>query len=58
MSKRVIAPMKSLAMSLTSNSKLLAHLYSYFGILLGCSQSGKDGLPAYDGEKSQYDVHK
>ena len=41
-----------------SDSKLLTHLYSYFGILLGCSQSGKDGLPAYDGEKSQYDVHK
>lgn len=34
---------------------LLTHLYEYFGALLGCSASG---FPAYEGESSQYDVHK
>ncbi|KAL9128216.1 MAG: hypothetical protein Q9217_003062 [Psora testacea] len=41
-----------------SHSKLLTHLYSYFGILLGCSQVGKDGFPAYSGDSSQAKVHK
>ncbi|KAL9104416.1 MAG: hypothetical protein Q9163_000621 [Psora crenata] len=38
--------------------KLLTHLYSYFGILLGCSQIGKDGFPGYAGDSSQTKVHK
>ena len=37
---------------------LLTHLYSYFGVLLGCSMVGKDSYPAYAGDKSMYDVHK
>ncbi|TKA83237.1 hypothetical protein B0A55_02956 [Friedmanniomyces simplex] len=38
--------------------KLLTHLYEYFGILLGCSQYGKPGYPAYAGDISMYSVHK
>ena len=34
------------------------HLYSFFGILLGCSDVGQQGFPAYAGEKSMYQVHK
>ena len=34
------------------------HLYSFFGSLLGCSDIGQDGFPAYDGHTSMYDVHK
>lgn len=37
---------------------LLTHLYSYFGVLLGCSMVGKGSYPAYTGDKSMYDVHK
>lgn len=37
---------------------LFTHLYSYFGALLGCSQYGMDGYPAYTGKSSQYEVHK
>jgi hypothetical protein len=37
---------------------LLTHLYSYFGVLLGCSMVGNDSYPAYAGDKSMYDVHK
>jgi len=33
-------------------------LYSYFGLLLGCTQVGKDGFPAYGGDASMYNVHK
>lgn len=43
----------------TSNQyKLLTHLYSYFGVLLGCSAVGTSGYPAYSGQGSQYKVHK
>ena len=45
-------------MLLMIDSKLHSHLYSYFGILLGCSKVGKDGFPAYSGESSQIKVHK
>ncbi|KAI9762769.1 MAG: hypothetical protein M4579_000121 [Chaenotheca gracillima] len=38
--------------------KLLTHLYTYFGVLLGCSQQGKSGFDAYTGAGSQYKVHK
>jgi len=38
--------------------KLLTHLYSYFGALLGCSAYGDMGFPAYEGVVSQYTVHK
>ena len=40
------------------NSTLLTHLYSYFGVLLGCTKVGTDGFPAYGGEASMYEVHK
>ena len=39
-------------------SKLLTHLYSYFGVLLGCSMIGEGDYPAYSGSPSQYSVHK
>jgi hypothetical protein len=38
---------------LTITSKLLTHLYQYFGVLLGCKQ-----MPGYTGRTSMYDVHK
>nr|POE56541.1 hypothetical protein CFP56_33513 [Quercus suber] len=38
--------------------KLLTHLYSYFGLLLGCSELGQTGFPAYAGRTGMYDVHK
>ncbi|KAK5117113.1 hypothetical protein LTR85_009044 [Meristemomyces frigidus] len=38
--------------------KLLTHLYGYFGILLGCSQLGQTGYPAYTGQTSMYNAHK
>jgi hypothetical protein len=34
------------------------HLYSYFGILLGCSNVTKPGFSDYQGETSMYEVHK
>lgn len=37
---------------------LLTHLYSYFGLLLGCSDVAKPGFSAYKGDKSMYEVHK
>ncbi|KAE8444099.1 hypothetical protein EG329_000881 [Mollisiaceae sp. DMI_Dod_QoI] len=37
---------------------LLTHLYEYFGVLLGCSMQGGADYPAYDGQGSQYKVHK
>ncbi|KAK3723712.1 hypothetical protein LTR37_001593 [Vermiconidia calcicola] len=42
--------------------KLMSHLYSYFGHLLGCSalagtKSSSD-FPAYAGDKSMYETHK
>lgn len=37
---------------------LLTHLYEYFGSILGCSMQGMTGYSAYDGDVSQYQVHK
>lgn len=37
---------------------LLTHLYQFFGSLLGCSDYGMAGFPAYDGHASMYQVHK
>lgn len=37
---------------------LLTHLYSYFGVLLGCSMVGNGSYLAYAGDQSMYDVHK
>lgn len=37
---------------------LLTHLYQFFGSLLGCSDYGMAGFPAYDGFPSMYQVHK
>jgi len=37
---------------------LLTHLYEYFGTLLGCSLQGGSDYPAYNGDGSQYNVHK
>lgn len=37
---------------------LLTHLYEFFGALLGCSQYGKSGYPAYAGHTNMYEVHK
>ena len=42
----------------TYRSALLTHLYSYFGILLGCSNVSSPGFPPYKGETSMYSVHK
>jgi len=43
----------------TSNQyTLLTHLYEYFGAVLGCSMQGMAGYSAYDGDASQYEVHK
>lgn len=43
----------------TSNQYfLLTHLYQFFGSLLGCSDYGMAGFPAYDGFPSMYQVHK
>jgi len=34
-------------------------LYEYFGALLGCSGEGKSNdFPLYNGDSSQYEVHK
>lgn len=38
--------------------KLLTHLYQFFGVLLGCSQQGMTGYSSYQGQASQYSVHK
>lgn len=40
------------------NSKLITHLYEFFGSLLGCSSVGMSGFPAYAGDASMYKVHK
>ncbi|KAJ4409419.1 hypothetical protein N0V82_009486 [Gnomoniopsis sp. IMI 355080] len=43
----------------TSNQYfLLTHLYQFFGSLLGCSDYGMAGFPAYSGHASMYQVHK
>ncbi|KAI9817381.1 MAG: hypothetical protein M1832_004688 [Thelocarpon impressellum] len=38
--------------------KLLTHLYQYFGVLLECSLQGTPGYSSYQGQPSQYQVHK
>ncbi|KAL2069915.1 hypothetical protein VTL71DRAFT_14594 [Oculimacula yallundae] len=42
----------------SNQHRLLTHLYEYFGALLQCSQQGNSVYPAYDGQGSQYNVHK
>lgn len=37
---------------------LLTHLYQFFGSLLGCTQQGMAGFPAYSGSPSMYEAHK
>jgi uncharacterized membrane protein YgcG len=37
---------------------LLTHLYQYFGTLLGCSMQGMAGFNTYQGDPSQYQVHR
>lgn len=37
---------------------LLTHLYEFFGGLLGCTEVGMSGFPAYAGSASMYEVHK
>ncbi len=39
-------------------SFLITHLYQFFGVLLGCSMQGQAAYPPYQGDKSQYEVHK
>ncbi|TVY33938.1 hypothetical protein LOCC1_G008541, partial [Lachnellula occidentalis] len=47
------------SMDNTSNQyTLLTHLYTYFGVLLGCSMQGGGDYPAYTGHESMYTVHK
>lgn len=48
----------SLTLTDNQDSVLLTRLYSYFGLLLGCSDVAKPGFPAYKGDKSMYEVHK
>ena len=43
---------------LTIPSKLLTHLYQFFGVLLECSAYGEMGFPSYMGQASMYKVHK
>lgn len=50
--------MRLLCTGLTLSSFLLTHLYEYFGVLLGCSMQGGADYSAYEGEASQYEVHK
>lgn len=47
-------------MTCTLHSKLLTHLYAYFGALLGCTLQGDDSspFPTYSGNPSQHNVHK
>jgi len=43
----------------TSNQyKLITHLYGFFGALLGCSDLGQNGFPAYAGSTAMGTVHK
>ncbi|GAM83842.1 hypothetical protein ANO11243_018320 [Dothideomycetidae sp. 11243] len=45
--------------NMTSNQYLLlTHLYEFFGALLGCTDYGMTGYPAYGGVGSMYEVHK
>ncbi|SMY22495.1 unnamed protein product [Zymoseptoria tritici ST99CH_1A5] len=38
--------------------RLLTHLYQYFGALLGCSEYGNMGFPAYMGDTGMAEVHR
>ena len=42
----------------SNQEKLFTHLYQFFGKLLGCSQYGNMGFPAYQGGASMYTVHQ
>jgi hypothetical protein len=43
----------------TSNQyTLVTHLYSYFGVLLGCSMQNSTTYGAYTGSNAMYEVHK
>lgn len=52
--------MMNMAANDTSSNQytLLTHLYEYFGVLLGCSMQGGADYTAYEGDASQYEVHK
>ncbi|KAE9374029.1 hypothetical protein N431DRAFT_404510 [Stipitochalara longipes BDJ] len=51
--------MNMAANSTSSNQyTLITHLYEYFGILLGCSLQGGADYSTYQGDASQYEVHK
>jgi hypothetical protein len=39
-------------------SRLLTHVYQYFGDFYGCSQQGSDDFPHYQGVASMWEVHK
>lgn len=39
-------------------SKLLTHLYEFFGTLLGCSTQGMPGFEPYNGDPSMFNVHR
>jgi hypothetical protein len=39
------------------SSFLLTHLYTFFGVLLQCSEYSKPGFPSYDGLNSMYKVY-
>ncbi|KAH9844973.1 hypothetical protein Tdes44962_MAKER06958 [Teratosphaeria destructans] len=42
----------------SNQETLFAHLYQYFGALLGCSTYGSADFPAYQGNPNMYEVHK
>ncbi|KAF2766963.1 hypothetical protein EJ03DRAFT_297470 [Teratosphaeria nubilosa] len=42
----------------SNQNTLFAHLYQYFGALLGCSAYGTADFPAYQGNPNMYEVHK
>jgi hypothetical protein len=41
-----------------SLSRLLTHVYQYFGEFYGCSMQGSDEFPKYQGAASMFEVHK
>jgi hypothetical protein len=43
---------------MTPCSKLLTHLYQFFGTLLGCSTQGMPGFAPYNGDPSMFQVHR
>lgn len=54
----IVQTYKSVNSGLTaSNRRLLTHLYEFFGALLGCSNYGMTGFPAYAGNTNMYAVH-